>query len=337
MEKEYLYKVCTRCFTYNHAEFIKSALDGFVLQRTNFSVVYVIVDDGSTDGTADVIKNYIIEHFDFNSPDSYQRDEDYGQVYFAPHQKKENCFFAVILLKENHYRKKSKNPYFEKWYDNAKYHAVCEGDDYWIDENKLQKQVEFLEQNPEYSLTCHRYKIYDFENDKWGSDNLDAVFQKNPNGITFDYEYKEAWLPKTLSLVYRNSATDEYRRLKGGRDSVFVYLIMKHGPAFCFNEVWGVYRKSKKGIYSKQTLYHNKVEEYKAMKKLYEFDPNRITRKEYYDNYAAVLFMGKGKILFQEKFEFRKILSAFYYAVLKVFRYIKFRGENGKYRFNGLD
>ena len=139
MKEDVKYIVCTRCFTYNHERYIKDALEGFAIQRTSFPVVSVIVDDASTDSTAEVIRCYLVEHFDLSVSGSYDRDTDYGHITFAEHKTNKQCWFAVVYLKENHYRlRKSKIHYLKEWMDSAKYHAICEGDDYWSDCNKLQ-------------------------------------------------------------------------------------------------------------------------------------------------------------------------------------------------------
>ena len=138
--------VRTFCATYNHESYITDALQGFVMQETSFPVVYTIVDDASTDKTAEVLRRFVNEHFDVGSDTrGYDKDTDYGHVTFARHKTNKNCYFAVIYLKENHYsQKKSKAPYLTEWLD-TKYIALCEGDDYWTDPYKLQKQVDILE------------------------------------------------------------------------------------------------------------------------------------------------------------------------------------------------
>lgn len=143
------------CMTFNQSNYIIDALNGFVMQQTNFPFVCTVVDDASTDGEQEVIKNYMQEHFDLqDSSVAYEKDTDYGHVTFAQHKTNKNCYFAVIYLKENHYsQKKSKAPYLTEWMD-TKYIALCEGDDYWTDPLKLQKQVGFLEEHEEYCMTA---------------------------------------------------------------------------------------------------------------------------------------------------------------------------------------
>lgn len=158
---KYNYKVCTRCFTYNHGPFIKSALDGFAIQQTSFPVVTVIVDDASTDNTADVIRQYMKNNFDFEDSDSYQIETEYAHIDFARHKTNKNCFFVVLYLKENHYqngRNDEKYEYLSEWVDNAEYIAICEGDDYWTATDKLQVQVEAMDQHPEVDISAHAYK-----------------------------------------------------------------------------------------------------------------------------------------------------------------------------------
>lgn len=156
------FKVCVRCFTYNQSPYIKEALDGFCIQKTTFPFVCIIIDDASTDGEQEIIKNYLLEHFDLEDESIIRNEEtDDYDLTFARHKTNINCFFSVLYLKYNHYSiKKSKLHYFSKWLDSVKYEALCEGDDYWTDPHKLQKQVSFLEDNSDYVLCFHNVKVF---------------------------------------------------------------------------------------------------------------------------------------------------------------------------------
>lgn len=137
---EYIAEVCERikplvvirCATYNHEPFIRDALEGFVMQKTDFPFVAIIHDDASTDGTAVILREYA---------------ERYPQIILP------------IFEEENQYSKhdgsirRIMNAACE--ISGAKYIALCEGDDYWTNEHKLQKQVDFLESHPDYSLVFH--------------------------------------------------------------------------------------------------------------------------------------------------------------------------------------
>ena len=144
MEQHNKYMVRVSCMTYNHADYIVDSMNGFVIQQTSFPFVCTIVDDASTDGEQVIIKKYVSENFDLQQTAiAYEKDTDYGHVTFARHKSNRSCYFAVIYLKENHYsQQKSKVPYLKEWLD-TKYVAFCEGDDFWIDKNKLQKQFSF--------------------------------------------------------------------------------------------------------------------------------------------------------------------------------------------------
>ena len=94
------YLVCTRCLTYNHASFITDALHGFCMQQTTFPVVYVIVDDASTDGAQEVIKCYLQDNFNLKDSSIVRNEEnDNYHLIFAQHNSNKNCFFAVLFLK----------------------------------------------------------------------------------------------------------------------------------------------------------------------------------------------------------------------------------------------
>lgn len=156
------FKVCVRCFTFNQAKYIEDAMNGFAMQQTDFPFVCCIVDDASTDGEQDVIKKYMDMHFDY-SPNSvsFEKETDYAYIHYAQHKKNKNCYFAVVFLKMNLYSKKEgfkKFEYISEWRDISEYEAICEGDDYWIAPNKLQKQVDYMEAHPMCCLSFHAHQ-----------------------------------------------------------------------------------------------------------------------------------------------------------------------------------
>lgn len=136
--------VSIRCLTYNHAPYIRECLDGFVMQKTNFTFEIVIHDDASTDGTADIIREY---------------------------EKKYPHLFNAIYETENQYSKQDGSiPRIVNPQLRGKYVAYCEGDDYWIDPYKLQKQVDILESDPECSLVYTSYRRYVQEEKRYMDD-----------------------------------------------------------------------------------------------------------------------------------------------------------------------
>lgn len=127
------------CLTYNHVSYIRSALDGFLMQKTSFPVKILVYDDASNDGTSEIVKEY--------------RERYPEQI-------------EAILSKENMYTKADNflihlmrliKPYIK-----GKYIAFCEGDDYWTDADKLQIQIDYMEAHPECSLTAHASKWIDY-------------------------------------------------------------------------------------------------------------------------------------------------------------------------------
>ena len=93
------YKVCVLCATFNHAPYITDTMDGFCRQQTDFPFLCVIVDDNSKDGEQEVIRQYLSDHF---TVESIKETDDY-HLTLARHKDNKNCYFAVFLLKYNHY------------------------------------------------------------------------------------------------------------------------------------------------------------------------------------------------------------------------------------------
>lgn len=120
--------VSINCITYNHENYIVDAIDSFLMQKTNFAFEILIHDDSSTDKTPEIIREYESKYPNLIKP---------------------------IYQSENQYSKGTKVDRFNRERAKGKYIAICEGDDYWTDPNKLQKQVDYMEQHPECSLCVH--------------------------------------------------------------------------------------------------------------------------------------------------------------------------------------
>lgn len=263
MEK---YKVQVRCLTYNHSRFIEDALNGFAMQVTNFPFVVTIIDDASTDGNQRVITHYYKENFDIGNP-CIARDEeaDYGHIYYAQHNINSNCFFAIIFLKENHYSKEprvSKDLYVKEWEEKSEYIALCEGDDYWVDSNKLQKQVDFLENNRDYTMCFHAAKI---ENCLPGECRLKSEMIEERE--YFANELYEQWIVPTASMVFRNSVLHYMKGLRDrdrilNNDIVFVLSCCALGRVYGMSASMSIYRRHSGGVTYSKDLRKARIQKY---------------------------------------------------------------------------
>lgn len=200
MEQNYKYMVATRCFTYNHAPYIEDALRGFAMQETTFPVVNCIVDDASTDGEQEVLKKWAEEKLLVEEGTSLWTDLPYGKLAVAPLKDKHKLTFVILLLAENyHSQHKPKVPLIADWMNNAKYHTLCEGDDYWLDSYKLQKQVEIMEAHPEYSLCFHNAVVM-YEDISRPSRIFCSI--ETSREVSLE-EIVKAWIIPTASIMYR--------------------------------------------------------------------------------------------------------------------------------------
>ena len=130
--------VAIHCLVYNHEPYLRDCFEGFVKQKTNFPFVAVVLEDVSTDGSAAIIREY---------------EAKYPHI-FKPIYESENQW-----SRQNGSLDRIMNDAIEA--TGAKYIAICEGDDYWIDTQKLQKQVDFMDKNGEYGLCYTDFSIYD--------------------------------------------------------------------------------------------------------------------------------------------------------------------------------
>ena len=276
MDQNKYWACCVRCFTYNQSPYIEEAMNGFTMQQTSFPYVCCIVDDASADGEQKIIKHYLEEHLNLKDKSVVRNEETEDFVLtFAQHKTNRNCYFAVLFLKYNHYLKKSKMSYIAEWHDKAKYIAMCEGDDYWTDPLKLQKQFDFMEAHTECSLCFHsNYDLYP-SNEK--------IIRK-PEKIKEFYTPEDAiygggGFMATNSMFYRGNLVNYndlpyfWKCSPVGDLPLMLYLVSK-GTIGYIDETMSVYRRQAVGSWStRQNSIKVKVNHHKAIVKMFhEYD-----------------------------------------------------------------
>ena len=225
------------CLTYNHAPFIRKALDGFLMQEPPTGVSadepwfeILIHDDASTDGTDAIIKEYAAKYPDIISP-----------LYEEINQYTHGGKGKMDLFNYNRVR--------------GKYVAYCEGDDYWTDPHKLQKQVDFMENHPDYSICTHGCSISVIEkNQEYPSRDFVAYNQsatKTSEGVDFSVkEYFDEQYGQPLTMLFRMSMFDFgwRNRYKYYRDTHEIYHLLMSGKGYWMNFNGGVYNIHGGGI-----------------------------------------------------------------------------------------
>lgn len=241
--------VSIRCTAYNHEKYIRETLEGFIMQKTNFRFEAIVHDDASTDNTADIIREYAEKYPDIIKP-IYETENQYS---------KKNDSLLRIMNEAS----------------KGKYITMCEGDDYWTDPYKLQKQVDFLEAHPDYVLCSHRYQEF-YQN----SCSLGNILPRGINNdFTFDLNYyitRENWVTQPLTCMYRASAfdSDYYMKFKNKKDLVFFYVLLKGGKGILLNDCMGVYRIHEKGVWSGLSLNDKFISELQTTKGIYDVEQN---------------------------------------------------------------
>ena len=223
--------VAIDCLVYNHEPYLRDCFEGFVMQQTNFPFVAIVHDDASTDHSADIIREYAAKYPDIIHP-IYETENQWRKADGSLRKIMDTAIAAT----------------------GAPYIAMCEGDDYWIDPHKLQKQVDFLDTHPEYVLCCHRYKILNQNDGTWNQDYVAAFFTEDTNAEGFAFTKKDnlhTWITKTMTLMYRRDVVmPDTKQFKYWRDAHFNYYMLKQRKGFCLPDVAAVYRRHSGGIFS---------------------------------------------------------------------------------------
>lgn len=247
-----LVSIC--CATYNQVKYVRQCLDGFLSQKTNFAFEVLVHDDASTDGTADVIREY---------------------------QSKYPDIFLPILQEENQYKKGNKKitASFNLPRARGKYISICEGDDYWTDPLKLQKQVDFFEAHPEYTLYCHNWSVVC--GDQSQHSPVHDLY-KQPMSFTFA-TLPWVWITKSLTLMFPKEAVDYNTLLAYSfcRDVHIVYYALKGGKGYYNPEIMACYRMHEGGIWSQHDANEKNKTTYLLYKELYSHEHTKALKKRY--------------------------------------------------------
>lgn len=204
--------VTIQCLVYNHEPYLRQCLDGFVMQKTNFKFEAIVHDDVSTDGSAAIIREYAERYPDIIKP---------------------------IFETENQYSKHDGS--LDRIMHEAckgKYIALCEGDDYWIDPLKLQKQVNFMEKNNAYTLIGSNARIQTNNNKFIG---LFCTYNSRNIGIA---EIIRSWSFPTAGMLYRSSICKHIPIIKDApQGDILIQLTCAHyGKCYYDKDVMCVYR-----------------------------------------------------------------------------------------------
>lgn len=224
------------CLTYNQEEYVRDCLDGFMAQKTDFPFEILIYDDASTDSTPEIIREYALKYPTVFKP-----------TFYTVNNYSQGLGFVGLYTGIKDAR--------------GKYVAYCEGDDYWTDPCKLQKQVGFLEENPQYVLCAHETRVrnedYPQQNGGLFSELKSNLFISAPGRhFTFD-ETLTGNIFHISSMMYRNRPLELPRWLPtvSACDMVLYMLIALEGDIYVLPDVMSVYRGHVTSLTSSGTEY----------------------------------------------------------------------------------
>lgn len=221
--------VAIQCLVYNHEKYLRDCLDGFIMQKTNFKFVAIVHDDVSTDNSVSIIKEYVEKYPEIIIP-IYETENQYSKG-----------FYTIQKIMCDACNK-----------TGAKYIALCEGDDYWTDPYKLQKQVDFLISNNDYSMCFHAAQIIN----ESGNNLTNPLFTNIMNKEYVSDEIKSKWIVATASVVYRRDMVCDFRLhhpewLMYGDIALFL-TCSELGKVMGMSDVMSVYRINSGGVTMKK-------------------------------------------------------------------------------------
>lgn len=216
--------------TYNHAPYIAKCIEGVLMQQVNFPMEFIVAEDCSTDGTRAICEEYAKKY-----PDLIRLLPSEGNMGAVMNEQR--AFEAA----------------------RGKYIATCEGDDYWTNPLKLQKQVDFLESHSDYSVCFHRFKRYHANDETWESDHCENLFYDGQDSVEISmHQFMHQWVTQYLTMVFRKDCYDfeAYKRYRYFRDTHQMYHLLLNGRCRLMAFEGGVYHMTGGGEYSTRDAFH---------------------------------------------------------------------------------
>ena len=224
--------VSALCVVYNQAPYLRQCLDGLVNQETSFPYEILVHDDASTDDSADIIREYVANHPDkvhaiLQTENQFSKKKDIWATFLIPQAK-------------------------------GKYITFCEGDDYWCDTQKLQRQVDFMETHPDVSICYHQFREYDQRKQSFETyDNPEPQ-----DGLSVKELLWGGYLHTSTLMCRLNKQAEEIRRNMGWvmcMDICTLYLYLDQGKIAGIPGYMSVFRKNV-GIWTTNKWYRNMME-----------------------------------------------------------------------------
>ena len=246
--------------TYNHERYILQAIESVFMQQVNFPLELIIADDHSSDNTPQVVQSFI---------DTHSTRHLIRYTYHTPN-KGMSPNFAWALQQAS-----------------GKYIALLEGDDFWTDPHKLQKQVDFLEQHDEFVLTAGGFTTH--LEDQPIREEIYPPTERNKSDFDFGYPFDlvditHRYLTKTLTLVFRTRCLTEVMKhidqLHYFRDIHLTYLLMRQGKGFYFTTNFGTFNIHEGGVNSMKTTEAQYLSGYNSLRELFQI------HKDYHTSYT---------------------------------------------------
>lgn len=239
------------------------------MQQVNFPMEFIIAEDCSTDGTRAICEEYAKKY-----PDLIRLLPSEGNMGAVMNEQR--AFEAA----------------------RGKYIATCEGDDYWTDSLKLQKQVDFLESHPDYSVCFHRFKRYHANDGTWESDHCENLFYDGQDSVEISmHQFMHQWVTQYLTMVFRKDCYDfeAYKRYRYFRDTHQMYHLLLNGRCRLMAFEGGVYHMTGGGIYSTRDAFHQEQMTLNVDHELWKINKDDrwkemcvIVMQDMIDNFATV-------------------------------------------------
>jgi len=263
--------VSIACITYNQEKYITQTIEGFLCQKTTFPIEIIIHDDASTDDTPKIVEKYVKTNADLIFP-IYQQVNQFSLG---------NKPLTSYVLPDC----------------RGRYIAICEGDDYWTDPYKLQKQIDFMEYHPELSMCFTNSSIVDENNTITKVSRLDDDRKRNLSQL----DIISGLVPPTNTIVMRNIGKEALEHLPTvvNGDILLSALMTEHGDAGYIDEVTACYRIHDQGVWSgksKEYQTTNYVKTYLVLLELFRHKYEPILLRSISNGYAMLLEMYKKKM-----------------------------------------